>query len=161
VDCGSALDCYINEQNLVSKELFMHLRILVCAWLIFASPSAFAASMNDLNGAWKPLSSDDRVMTIKQVKDKITVGARDLSCTLTSLQSETSDPPSVTASGECFEESFTSYAKVTLTVVQVGRELLLIEAAVPIRLVNENTEPKIDGTYTNKPAFITVYRRVR
>jgi hypothetical protein len=42
-----------------------------------------------------------------------------------------------------------------------GRDLLLIDARVPIRRINENEEPKVDETYTNKPAVVRVYRKVR
>jgi hypothetical protein len=121
--------------------------------------------MPDVTGTWRPLGSDSRPMTVKLLEDKITITARDLSCTLTNLQSEAKEPaanpPSVTADSVCYDESFTVYAKETLTLLRVGRDVLLVNASVLVRLVNENSEPKIDEAYTNKPAVVTVYRRVR
>jgi hypothetical protein len=120
--------------------------------------------MPDVNGIWKPLNADDRLMTIKLLKGKITIEAIDLFCTLTDLQSQATDlsksPPSVTASSVCYDESDTIYAKDTLTVLSVGQDVFLFEATVLLRHLNES-EPKIDEAYTNRPAIITIYRKVK
>jgi hypothetical protein len=100
-------------------------------------------------------------MTIKQERGKITIEARDLLCTLTDVQASTTDPNSIVANSECFEESDTIEAKETLTIVRSGRDLLLIDATVPIRRLNEDEDPKVDERYTNKPALVYVYRKVR
>lgn len=124
-----------------------------------------AGWMPDVNGIWKPLNADDRLMTIKLLKGKITIEAIDLSCTLTDLQSQATDlsksPPSVTASSVCYDESDTIYAKDTLTVLPVGQDVFLFEATVLLRHLNEHSEPKIDEAYTNRPAVITIYRKVK
>lgn len=126
--------------------------------------TAFAA-MPDVNGVWKPLSADDRLMTIKLLKGKITIEARDLSCTLSELQSQADDPsmspPSVTGNSVCDDESDTIYTKETLTAVRVGQDILLIDATVLLRHVNKNSDPKIDETYTNQAPVVTIYRKVR
>ncbi len=123
-----------------------------------------AGWMPDVNGIWKPLNADDRLMTIKLLKGKITIEAIDLFCTLTDLQSQATDlsksPPSVTASSVCYDESDTIYAKDTLTVLSVGQDVFLFEATVLLRHLNES-EPKIDEAYTNRPAIITIYRKVK
>jgi hypothetical protein len=123
--------------------------------------SASGASLPELSGVWKPFGSDDRLMTIKQVGGKITIEARDLSCTLTDVQPSTTDPNSISASSECFEESDTIQAKETLTIVRSGRDLLLIDATVVVRHLNENEDPKVDETFTNKPAVVNAYRKLR
>ena len=140
----------------------------VCAVaLLIGLPSGGSAlaAMPDVNGVWKPLSADDRLMTIKLLKGKITIEARDLLCTLSDLQSEADDgsrsPPSVTASSECGEESSTIYSKETLTTLRVGQDVFLLDATVLVRQIDENSEPKIDETYTNRPAVVTIYRKVR
>ena len=119
----------------------------------------------DVSGIWKPLSSDTRVMTMKSANGKITIGSQDLSCTLTDLTppefADPLSPPSVTAMGVCDEESSTAYTKETLTVLQVGHDVFLIDASVLLRLVNENTEPKEDKVYTNRAPTISIYRRMR
>ncbi|MGY8683366.1 hypothetical protein Q2941_37150 [Bradyrhizobium sp. UFLA05-153] len=135
-------------------------------WSIFLLVSTLAASANgaslpELSGTWKPFGTDDRLMTIKQQGSKITIEAVDLSCTLTDVQPSAADPHSVVASSKCFEESDALHAKETLTIIRTGRDLLLIEATVPIRRINENEDPKVDETYTNKPAVVTVYRKVK
>ena len=138
--------------------------ISIAAVIATLATPAFAASMPNLTGRWKPLGSDDRVMTFKHDKDKITIMAPDLSCTLTDLKSEPGDAasiPSMTASSTCDDESDTIYLKETLSVVRVGRDLLLIDAAVQVRHVNENVDPKIDESFSNQPAAITIYRKVQ
>jgi hypothetical protein len=126
-----------------------------------ASPALAGPAIPDLTGQWKPLNSDNRVMTMKSLKDKITIDAPDLSCTITELQSEENDPHSVTGNSLCHDESETSYSKETFSLLRAGSQVLLIDATVLLRLVNEYSEPKIDEAYTNKPAIITVYRKVR
>jgi hypothetical protein len=126
---------------------------IVCVF----SSSASGASLPELTGVWKPVSSDDRLMTIKQEQGTITIEARDLRCSLTDVQpSPTDGPNAIVANGECFAEGNELHAKETLTIMGVGRDLLLIEAIVTIRWINENEEPKVDETYTNKPATIRV-----
>jgi hypothetical protein len=70
-------------------------------------------------------------------------------------------PPSVTANSVCDDESDTIYTKETLTAVRVGQDILLIDATVLLRHVNENSDPKIDETYTNQALVVTIYRKVR
>jgi hypothetical protein len=70
-------------------------------------------------------------------------------------------PPSVTGKGVCDEESSTAYTQETFTVLRVGQEILLINASILVRLVNEYSDPKVDEAYTNKPAVVTMYRRIR
>jgi hypothetical protein len=66
-------------------------------------------------------------MTIKLLKGKNTIEARDLLCTLTELQSQANDPsmslPSVTANSVCDDESDTIYTKETLTTLRVGQDI--------------------------------------
>jgi hypothetical protein len=96
--------------------------LLVGLW----SGQIVLAAMPDVNGTWKPLSADDRLMTIKLLKGKITIKARELSCTLSDLQSEANDlsmTPSVTANSVCYAESAIVYTKETLTTLQVGRDV--------------------------------------
>jgi hypothetical protein len=104
-------------------------------------------------------------MTIKSAKSKITIDAPDLSCTLTELQSQADEsmkePPSLTANSVCYDESYTIYAKETLTVLRAGSDVFLIDAGVLLRQVNEYSTPKIDEAYTNKPPFVIIYRKVR
>jgi len=73
------------------------------------------AVMPDVNGVWKPLSADNRLMTIKMLKDKITIQAIDLSCELSELQTPESNasmtPPSVTSNSVCDDKSDTIYMK--------------------------------------------------
>lgn len=131
--------------------------LVVCTLASYAN----GASLPELSGVWKPFGADDRLMTIKQERAKITIEARDLLCTLTDVQASTTDPNSIVANSECFEESDTIEAKETLTIVRSGRDLLLIDATVPVRHLNENEDPKVDEKYTNKPAVVNVYRKVR
>lgn len=143
------------------------LLVLVVALVTLGSSLARASpdTIPDVTGVWKPLSADDRLMTIKLLKGKITIEARDLLCTLTDLQSQADalsmSPPSVTANSVCYDESDTIYAKETLIVLRVGQAIFLLNASVPLRHVNENSEPKIDEVYRNKPPVVTVYRKVR
>jgi hypothetical protein len=126
------------------------------------SSSATGASLPELTGVWKPVGSDDRLMTIKQEQGTIINEARDLRCSLTDVQPSPTDcPNAIIANGECFADGNELHAKETLTILRVGRDLLLIEAVVTIRRINENEGPKVDETYTNKPATIRVYRKVR
>lgn len=120
-----------------------------------------AAELPDINGTWKPLNGDDRVMTIKLLEGKITIEATDLSCTLSDLQAQKSALPSVASNGVCYDESDTFYAKDTLTVLRVGKEIFLLEASVLQRHVNENADPKIDEAVTDQPATIAIYRKIR
>lgn len=137
------------------------------ALLTLGSLSAGSAptTIPDVGGIWKPLSADDRLMTITLREDnKITIEARDLACTMSDLQPQMDPhlmaPPSVTASSVCYDESDTIYAKDTLTVLRVGQDVFLIDATIPTRHVNENADPKIDEAYTNQPAVVTIYRKV-
>jgi len=104
-------------------------------------------------------------MTIKLINGKITIEAQDLQCTLDELQAHPNDAamslPSVTAKSLCHDENSTSYSIETLTLLRAGPEEFLIEATVLVRPVEEDSDPKVDESYTNKPAIITVYRRVR
>lgn len=122
------------------------------------------ASFPDVSGLWKPLNSDDRLMTIKLSNNKIIIEAPDLRCTLSDFRSpefnDLASPPSVKATGICDEESETVYTKEMLTVLQVGRDVFLIDASVLVRLVNENSEPKEDENYTNRTPTISLYQRV-
>jgi len=116
--------------------------------------------MPDVNGVWKPLTgTDDRLLTIKHLKDSITIEGPDLSCTLTDLQID--EGSSVTANSECSDESFTIYAKETLTALPIDQEVFLVNATVTLRLENENSDPKIHESHTNEPATVRVYQRVR
>jgi hypothetical protein len=139
---------------------------LIVALVTFGSSSGrlAQAAVPDVSGMWKPLSGDDRRRTIKLLKGKITIDAPDLSCALTDLQSPEDELskslPSVTASSVCNDESYTLYAKETLTLLRVGQETFLLDATVLLREVNEYSDPKIDDAHTNEPATITVYRKV-
>jgi hypothetical protein len=123
------------------------------------------AVMPDVNGVWKPLSADNRLMTIKMLKDKITIQAIDLSCELSELQPQENNtsmtPPSVTSNSVCDEESDTIYTKETLTTLRVGQDMLLIDATVLQRHVNENSDSKVDETYTKQAPLITIYLKVK
>jgi hypothetical protein len=138
---------------------------LIATLLLLSGSSAFAADIPDVSGIWKPIGSDDRLMTIRAVSGKITIEARELSCTLTDLRPAANDvsrrPAAVSANSVCYEESYTIYAKETLSVLRVGLKVILINATVLLRQVNDNLDPRMDQTYTNQPAEITVYRRVR
>jgi len=138
---------------------------LVAALVLLSASSASPADIPDVSGIWKPIGSDDRLMTIRALGGKITIEARELSCTLTDLQAAANDlsrkPASVTANSVCYEESYTVYAKETLTVLRAGLNIILVNATVLLRQVNDNLEPKVDQTYTNQPAEITLYRRVQ
>jgi hypothetical protein len=141
-------------------------RFLIASVVVVGAAPAFAQTgIPDVNGVWKPLSADDRLMTIKLAKGTITIEARDLSCALSDLKREpnasSKDPPSVTAHSVCGEEAWTNYSKMTLTLLRADRETYLIMAAVLVREVNENSDPKVDKAHTNEPASIQVYRRVR
>jgi hypothetical protein len=128
-----------------------------------SGPTVLVA-MPDVNGVWKPLSADNRLMTIKLANGKITIEAIDLSCTLSDLQTEDNSlmkPPSVTATTVCSEESEVIYAKETMTVLQTGQDFFLIDAITMMRHVNDNSDPKVDETYTNEPPSVTIYRKVR
>ena len=136
----------------------------VAATAAVGSANSAVASIYNITGLWKPLNGDDRLMTVKSDKDKVTIEAHELSCTLTDLRSEMNNssaaPSSVTAKSLCHDESDIIYAEETLTLLRVGREVFLIDATVALRHVNEYSDPKVDEAYTNKPANITIYRKV-
>ncbi len=144
-----------------------HFYIVACSLVAFGLSIANAGSAQtpNVSGVWKPLSGDDRLMTIRMSNGKITIEARDLRCTLTGLQAQPRDAsmnlPSVIGNSVCDEESETTYAKETFTLLRSGQDEFLINATVLIRVVDESAEPKLDETYTNRPADITIYRKVR
>jgi hypothetical protein len=120
--------------------------------------------MPDVNGIWKPLSADNRLMTMRLANGKITVEANDLFCTLSDLQTDDDalmTPPGVTANSVCNEESDVVYAKETLTILKTAQDFFLIDATTTLRLENENSDPKVDETYTNRAPVVTIYRKVR
>src|SRR5438132_1278133 len=88
--------------------------------IVASTVAASAKPMPDVNGVWKPVTgSDDRLMTIKLLNDRINIEATDLSCELTDLQID--EGSSITANSECSDESFTIYAKETLTVLPIDQ----------------------------------------
>jgi hypothetical protein len=115
-----------------------------------------------MTGIWKSLDNgDDRLMTIKDTKDKITIEAPNLSCTLDVIQSEATTSPSVVANSVCHALTQTSYARETLTLLRVGQDTFLVTAIVTLRNANEHAVPKVEETYTNKPASVTIYYKTK
>jgi len=131
----------------------------------FRNPVPNKPPVPDVSGKWKPIGSDDRVMTIKVANGELTIDAIDLFCKFTDLRRPQNPDPaglaSFTANAVCDEESDTTYAKDTVTLLQVGGEVFLIDATLLLRHVNENTEPKEDERYKDRPAVVTIYRKVR
>jgi hypothetical protein len=72
-----------------------------CQSQLMENGSLRLADMPDVNGVWKPLTgSDERLLTIKRLDDKITISAPDLSCQLTDLQTDEGIAPTDVEKGE-------------------------------------------------------------
>ena len=76
---------------------------LVASLVLLSTSSASPADLPDVSGVWKPMGSDDRLITIRALSGKITIEARELSCTLTDLKLVANDmaqrPAALTAKG--------------------------------------------------------------